>query len=766
MSLSRSIEYSNCAYCGQQSDIHSLYCCSACEKLHQLQLSPEYQDKTRELSQIRSEKFSYFDSLEFKEKYAQNQSPNHYVFYIEGLECASCVHLIERLPEFCPDVLKSELNFTHASLSLEVSSQAKLSEIAALIEELGYKAYPLNKTEKKSDYFKAENRKSLMQIAVAGACAGNIMLFVVPLYSGLTGGLAVAFAWLSFILFLPILFYSAVPLYKGAWQSLRFKTVNIELPITIAFLTSFFLSTLNLIRGSEDIYFDSTAGFIFFILSSRYLLKKVQQHLFLERIWNKDFLDKVVSVFDGSEWVKKPIESLRPGDFVKVCKGQKIPCDGKLKTDLAYINTSVLTGESLPLRFHKNMPVQAGTENLTEEIIIEAELCGDDTQLGKMLNQLESQANKKTPWAGQTEKLSQYLILVVFSIAAIYFFLNFSQNFQQALNRSLALIVIACPCALAFGVPLAQGLAIKKAKKQNILIKNPGVFEKLSQVQNIFLDKTGTLTRNNLQMIQLIPPHLSTEHKAILLGLEAISQHPIAHCLRREWTDITPVEVLQIKETLGQGVSGVYQNRSYEIRSSSQSRQNGLLQSEFFEDGKRIAYLYFADQIHPESPKIISFLKKKFSHVAVISGDQKSSVEKLAKDCGLSPDEYFFNQSPQDKVNLVEKHQPALMIGDGANDSLALQKAYVSIAVRGSIDLSLMHSDIYFTKEGLSSLVDLFRIASQTKRTIQTNILISLVYNTVGGLCALSGLINPWMAALLMPFASTLLIVSTFRGLK
>lgn len=766
MSLEVQVEPRSCMHCGQTSQFGQIYCCSACEKLHQLETSSIYQTQLKLISSQNAEKYLYLDQDEFKKKFNSQGNANSFNFYIEGLECASCVHLIERLTDFDSNILKSELNFAHATLHLEVNKSAKLSNIISLIDELGYKAYPLGSTEKKSDYFKSENKKSLMQIAVAAACTGNIMLFVVPLYSGLEGSMATVFSWLSFILFLPILLYSATPLYKAALQSLKYKTVNIELPMTIAFLTSFALSTFNLIRGSSDIYFDSTAGFIFFILSSRYLLKRVQQHLFLEKIWNKDFYDQLILVFKNNSWVKKPVESLQLGDLVKVLKGQKIPCDGKLKTDIAYINTSILTGESLPIRFHKNMLIHAGTESLTDELILEASACGDETQLGKMLGQLDSESNKKTRWAGQTEKLSQHLILAVFVIAATYFLLNWNVNFQEALNRSLALIVIACPCALAFGVPLAQGLAIKKAKKMNILIKSPSVFEKLSQIQSVLLDKTGTLTKNSLELVQQVPPNLSEEHKSILLGLEAISQHPIAHCLRKTWAHIIPIELKDVKETLGRGISGYYKNQFYEIKSSSQHNQTGLLQCEFFENNRRISYLYFSDQIHEDSETIVRFLKKKFKSVHILSGDQKLSVEKVAKACGLDDGQYFYSQLPEDKLKLVTKQQPVLMIGDGANDSLALQKAHVSIAVRGSIDLSLMHSDIYFSKEGLGSLIDLFKLSKQTKRTIQSNILISLVYNVVGGVCALSGFINPWMAALLMPFASGLLIISTYRGLK
>jgi Cu+-exporting ATPase len=255
------------------------YCCSACEVLDGNFSAPSVKIM---------DSFSHLDQVNFKSKYQLDSQPFDYELYVEGTHCSSCIHLIEDIPDFDDSVIEARVNFSQSRLLLKVTPKFSLAKLAHLLVSWGYKPHFLEKDSNSSELVHIENRNLLKNLAIAGACAGNIMLFVIPVYSGLNGSLATAFNWMSFVLFLPILLYSGVPFYKGAWNSLRYKTVNVDLPITIAMVSGFLLSTINLVRGSGAIYYDSTASFIFLILCARYFLKRTQQK-FVSAIQYQDF---------------------------------------------------------------------------------------------------------------------------------------------------------------------------------------------------------------------------------------------------------------------------------------------------------------------------------------------------------------------------------------------------------------------------------------------------------------------------------------------
>ncbi|KHD88452.1 MAG: cation-transporting ATPase [Bdellovibrio sp. ArHS] len=712
--------------------------------------------------------YAYLDQKDFKDIYRHNdQSEFDYLFYAEGLHCSSCVHLLENLPEFYPGVETARVNFAQSTVAVKVKPEASLAQIAYVIKELGYSPSLLSAQDHVTERFKAENRAFLKRIAVAGFCAGNTMLFVIPVYAGLAGGWADVFNWLSFFLFLPILFYSAVPFYRGAWNTLKYKVVNVDLPIVIAMLSGFILSTYSLIRGEGHIYYDSTASFLFFILSARYLLKRVQQtHLSSSHLKTFFKNERYICLENGEER-SVPWEHIEKDQILLIQRDQNIPADCELLSPQATVDMSLLNGESLPKVFSQHMTLLAGTRPLEHEIQVKVKDSFAESKLGKLFAQLEHGAAAKSPFVALTDRLAQKLIITVFAIAILFFALYYTINPTEGFNRALALIVLACPCALAFGSPLAFGLALRKGQRQGLLIKDANILEKILTVQNIFFDKTGTLTEGQLRLSYSEPSSIDEDLKRVILSLESASYHPVAFALREAWSDTKVLCTgVQAEEMLGRGVRGYVNGDYYEVRHLAESTHESEIGIEVIKNSQSLARLYFSDSLRSDAQASISALQREGKECFLVSGDRKNRTLKVAEICGIRKEHAYGELFPEDKKQILDKYSNTCMIGDGANDSLCLKSADVGIAVKGSVDLSLHSADIYLTRGGLTPVLDLFNLAQQTRRVLVRNLSISIVYNIAGGVLALCGFINPMMAAILMPVSSAALILSSLWGFR
>lgn len=754
---------SNCAYCGNPSPEGELYCCQGCQSLA---LSA---GSAASPSIALANEFEFLDEEDFRRLYRVNPwDPNSelYHFHVEGLHCSSCVHLIEKLPEFDPNCLESRVNFAQSTVTVELKAGGSLANTAQILLELGYRPSLSQQEQSLQQQQILENRTFLKRIAVAGFAAGNTMLFVIPVYAGLVGTWEKIFNFISFLLFLPILFYSAVPFYKGALNSLKYKVISADLPIAIAMLSGFILSTVNLIRGNGAIYYDSTASFMFFILSARYILKRVQQHYLATPHTETQFINERYWKLSEEGRKSIPWDRALPGDIIEVAKRQNIPADGLLMSETASIDMSLLNGESLPRTFSKNMKVFAGTKLLSEKALVKIEAPFSESKLGKLIHDLNNGKQSKSQFVALSDKLAQILIVTVFSIAIIFFLAYMHINAEEAMNRALALIVLACPCALAFGSPLTFGMAVKKAQSLGILIRNSSSLERINSVQHLFFDKTGTLTEGVLKFSHSEPAVLSNDLKEKIVSLEAFSSHPIAFAVREAWAKESNQRSVEFpEEIVGQGVRGLIEGVRFEVR-SLESSEHSEIAVQVLQDGNPVAKLFFVDQIREDAKETIAYFQSKGIQTHLISGDRAAIVSEIAAETGIPLENALGDLMPEDKRQWVAKSSHSCMIGDGANDALAIQSADVGIAMKGSVDMSKQNADIYFLKGGLAPLKDLFKISALTKKVLVRNLTISLVYNFIGGVLSLMGFIDPMMAAILMPVSSVAIIGSSIWGFK
>lgn len=756
-----------CLYCNISFDGFGAFCCQSCELLHKWINSGE--SPIKEFVNLNSQSIWEKYNNEFVEKQfiiKTTEISKTFKFHIEGLQCSSCVHLLEDFPKYFNQVLAARINYAKAVLEVEVDFKFKLGELCQVIESLGYVPTPIKELADYEQAIRKENLIDLKRIGVAGAVAANEMLFSIPLYAGLAGPLSEAFKYIGLILFLPLLFYSAVPFYKKAWTSFLVRRVNVDLMIVFALWAGFIFSCYSLWLGRDDLYFDSTASFIFLILLTRYLLKHHQNKFIKKDIFADMFNGEIYEVIENGKSIFKTFNEIKLNQEVIVHKDQFIPFDAYLKSERCYLDLSFLTGESYPQLFHQGDKILAGSRLLGAEALLSCVQVPAATGLANSLAKLDLIVGEKNKFQTLTDVISHRLTIGVFSLAALYFLLTFQEMGYEAFKRSLALITIACPCAVAFGTPLAHHLGMSLAFKKGFLIKSELVFEKLNEIKKVIFDKTGTLTSSELRLKKTFPDFLNLETRQIILGLENKSMHPVAVTLKKSWQDVEAKNISHVKETIGLGVEAELDGNVYQITKAQDERNPSLMQVDFSINNSRVAYLFFEEKIQDEAVQVVDELYKHNYDVMMLSGDKRNRVIDVAKQLTIRPAFAFSEQTSDTKLQIIKQQNPCLYIGDGLNDLPALSKAHVSFAIRGPFEATMQVSDIYAPQKNLRSILEIIEIAKKVQKTVQTNLLFAVFYNAVGGTLALMGFINPLFAALLMPISSVILTTHTVWRLK
>lgn len=752
-----------CLYCFSEVRSGVSFCCQSCELLSKWITVGEPPLKNAPLSA----KWQKFNEAALTQAFNLSVCPIYgkYRLYIEGLQCSSCVHLLEDLPRYCADVISARLNFSTCILDVETKPSLALGSLCSRIEQMGYDPVPLKQNSDLEAAQNAENKSDLKRIGVAGALAGNLMLLAVPSYAGLSGPLGQLFQWLTFLVFLPVLFYVGLPFYRKAYASLLVRRINVDMMIVVALWAGFGSSTYALVLGTENLYFDSTAGFIFLILLTRYLLKHHQNSIVNSKnIFTGLFENEIYEVEDAGLLT---FDQLKENQLLHLKQNQLLPCDSLLTSVVAEFDVSFLTGEAYPQKKHRNDRIAAGSRLLSASASITTLGAAELSELAVSLGRIALAKPGENKIQTQTDIFSHRLTLAVFATAGLFFLATYSELGFEAFRRCLALITIACPCAIAFAAPLAQNLGLRTAFKEGFFLKSAEVFEKLGKIRRVIFDKTGTLTSSHLKLVQTFPPEISDENKALILGLEKHSLHPVALSLKSSWSGSDAENIPDITETTGQGVSADYLGHHYSLSKASGFDQSvNTIQADFSIDGKKTAYLYFEESILPEAETVINDFYRKNFEVMMLTGDRRGRAIEVSKKIGIRPAFVFADQSSESKMQLVTAQNPCLFVGDGLNDLAALNKAYVSFAIKGPFESTLQVSDVYAPKKDLRAVFEIFRLAKKIQTTVQFNLLFAVLYNSVGGILALSGYINPLMAAVLMPVSSLLLTLHTVWRLK
>lgn len=765
------------------------FCCHGCvtvyEVLHQKGLQDYYSIKEdsviyKRRSPVESSKnhYLFMDDAQFIEEYSYVENNERIIeFYLEGIHCLACLWLIEKLPEFLSDVSFARLDMGKSLAVIGIKPLGKFSSVAKELHTLGYRPHPLKRNSDQKKIEQESERTYLKRMAIAAAGSMNIMLYAVSIYAGADGIYATIFGIFTVLFAIPVMTYSAYPFYQSAFYALKKGRLNLDVPISMALLVGFIHGLWNFAKLHHENYLDSLTALVFLLLITRYFLQKIQKLGLTATDLNFFYQSNAALVKRGQHFVEIHPSQLIKGDIIKISENQILPVDGIVQSGISHVNQALLNGESFPEKVSSGSKVFRGTENLDGEITLLVTDTDRDTRLGKILRGVENGWANRAPIVLLTDKVSSYFIGAVFIFSLAVFFLYFFKgDFQTGLNLAITLLIVTCPCALALATPMTLTNSMSKASRLGIIIKNDQVLQKLSEIERIYIDKTGTLTFGKYKVTEIICDNVDkiNFYKQVILGLEKHSKHPVANALKEAFyaEALSQIDLSNVIETRGVGVSGVFQQKQYEIKAIQHSDplHNDALANVIglFEDYNLVCRIHLSDKLRPDSKKIIGQLQQKGLEVILLSGDSEKVVSHVAKEIGLSTGQYLAQVSPEDKskiiINANRDHKKTLMIGDGANDALALSHAYVGVAVHGAMDISLRASDVYLTTPGIAPIFDLLTISRETMFVIYRNLFLSLLYNLISVIVVFSGFITPMIAAIVMPVSSLTVLLSTIIG--
>lgn len=767
-----------CRHCRQPVDAGQTFCCDGCRMVYGLLSSSGLGDyytlrdrlgtvrapqPARMAQSLKAGSFAYLDDPSQIQPLHDAEGKASLDFYLEGVHCAACVWLIEKLPEFLPQVASARLNLANATVRVSLRpARSGFAAVAATLAAWGYTPHLVQRSADAEALARREQRLLLSRIGVAAFAAGNLMILAVALYAGITGPLARYFEWLSLLLAAPAVSFSAWPFYRQAWSQLVHQhRISIDVPIALSLLLGTLGGVWELIWGSRQIYFDSLAMLVFLLLFSRYALLRAQQHVLrqdrLLAFYTPETVDRREA--DGG-FVSVELAALAPDDTLRIREGSRIPADGVILAGQASLDQSVLTGEAYPQPALAGESVYCGTRLAAGELLMRVTALGADTRLGSILQKSQANLEAKTQLVRLADRLARRFVVVVLGLSGLLALL-FAAQPQTALVRVLALAIISCPCALALATPLMVQMALKQALARGYFVRKAESLERLPDARTIVFDKTGTLTQGRFELLEA--HGLDAESRAAVLALEALSVHPIARALQRSLPVAGPLPLVEDFKVLPAGIAGTIAGTGWQIVPDAGFDGAGV-RLEVRAAGHLRGVLVLGDRLRPEAPAILASLRQAGYSLWLLSGDQPAACAAVALAAGIEADQVLACQTPEAKEAFLRAHPDAIMVGDGINDMLAMSRARVGISVQGSAEENLQSADIYLAEAGIGQLPGLLRHARETRRLLKLALGFSLTYNLLGVTAAMLGFVTPLVAAILMPLSALTVISIVLAG--
>lgn len=698
-------------------------------------------------------------------------------FYLPGIHCASCIWLLEHLYRLDPGVLQSRVDFLKKEVSIVFDEQkTTLRRLAQTLARVGYPPdIRLGDVSQQRQQRPVVDRSLLYKIGVAGFAFGNIMLLSFPEYLGLEqerdAWFFSIFGYLNIALAIPTLLYSGRDYFISAYEGLRQRYLNIDLPLALGMAVLFGRSAWEILTATGAGYMDSLAGLVFFLLIGRWFQQKTYHQLSFERDYRSYFPVAASKVEkDGAE-TPTPIQKLDAGDIIRVRYGELIPADGILLEGRAQVDYSFVTGEAEPVSVPLGEAVYAGGRQMDEAIEICLTRRVDTSYLTQLWNDEAFQKGTKSHASLLAERAGRYFTALILGVASLAFLYWAPQNISTAINAFTAVLIIACPCAVALSIPFTMGNVLRILARHRFFVKNTQVLEAFSTISAVIFDKTGTLTTGSAQTARFVVAEgrmpLSSDEEAWVRSLASQSNHPASRQIAASLPNAALLPVQQFAEITGQGIRGIVQGQ--EVRIGSAAFILGQKQpaaGTFVEiDGIVRGYFEAQSRYRDGLRDVIGFFKKQNTHAWLLSGDNERSAAELTP-LFDSPDRLRFHQSPHDKLAFVQQLQQqghrVLMIGDGLNDAGALQRSDVGIAVAENTNTFTPACDAILDAGQFERLPQFLTLARWGIQTVNRAYLLAAAYNAVGLSYAVSGTLSPIVAAILMPLSSVTIVLFGF----
>ena len=707
---------------------------------------------------------------------------------LEGLRCAACVWVVERLPALQAGVVEARVDLGRRTVRIAWDDRrVALSRIARLLDSLGYPSHPARDSDRVEQQHR-EHRRLLVRIAVAGAIAGNVMVMSFALFGGMFTPMArefdALFRWTSLGLAIVSLLGPGREFLRGALAALRTRTAHMDLPVAIGLVAGVAWGAANTIRGVGHTYFESLTAVIFLLLVGRYLVYRRQRAA-------EDAVELLFRVapatarrIEDGAVREVPLEALACGDRVEVRAGDSVPADGTVVDGCSRFDLSLLTGESAPREVGPGQRVWAGTHNAGGRVEVLVEATGTATRAGRLMELVERFARERPPVVRIADRIAHRFVLAVLGLAVVTAAAWWSIDPERALEHSIALLIVTCPCALGLATPLAVVAAIGQAARRGILVKGGAALEALAAPGCILLDKTGTLTCGSTRLV-------AWEGEPDVLPLVVAAELQVAHPIARALVlglraDAGELPSVQVAAVPGRGLEVRAPGREITIGSPAWIAERigaipapalrtieavtarGATPVVVASGGRVVGCAGVGDPVHADATPAIAALRRLGFAVRVLSGDDPRAATAVAREVGIPSRSVEGGASPERKVDVVRRARAdggcVIMVGDGVNDAAALAAADVGVAVGGGAEASLAAADVYLREPGLGPLVELVRGARRTMHVIRRNMRVSLVYNLIAAGLAVSGRIDPLLASILMPLSSLSVVTLSYRS--
>jgi Cu+-exporting ATPase len=771
------------------------FCCNGCrtvyEMLHEnklytyynLEKSPGIRLETTEFGN----KYEFLDNAEIAGKFLvfREGEVAKVRFYIPVIHCASCIWLLEHLGKLHPGIKYSSVNFVRKEVDITFHrGEISLRQLVELLGSIHY-IPDLSQSLQEEKPEKHSYKKLLYKIGVAGFVFLNVMTYSLPAYFNgkpVEGSLGRTLAILSFILVIPVVFFSGSDYYISAWKNLKKKSISIDLPIAIGIFVLFAVTAFEVISGRGAGYSDSLSGLVFFLLVGKWYQGKSYEALSFERNYKSYFPIAVTRIREGAE-DHILLEKVEPGDFLLIRNKELIPADAILEEGTGMIDYSFVTGESTPVMKKKGDFLYAGGRQMGGIIRVRVEKDIQQSHLTHLWNQDKSYEKPLGNLKNLTDRVSQYFTLTVIAIALGGFAgWMWHGDAHMAVFVFTAVLIVACPCALALSVPFTFGNTMRIFGRKGLYIKNSDVIEKLSHVDTLVFDKTGTLTFPDVQEISYSGTPLTPGERDALFSLARQSAHPMSQALvahLRESNYVVPGHFVEVQ---GRGVFGKvgeqevrYGSREYVTGEPTSNGSGSILQVEsdlisgagalpetgsgsevhVAFDGHETGVFRISNHYREGMEEVIRLLNKKFE-LYLLSGDNDAERKNLTRH--FPEENLFFDCKPQEKADFIARLQKegkrVLMTGDGLNDAGALMQSDVALSVANTAYQFSPASDAVLESGKFGLLARFIAFTHTARNIVYISFAISFLYNIFGMGIALSGLLSPVIAAILMPISS------------
>ncbi|MFH4554452.1 heavy metal translocating P-type ATPase [Vibrio diabolicus] len=756
-------------------------CCPGCETVAQTIVDSglvsyyQYRTAPAEKADLVPEQLQaliHYDNEDVQSEFVRNrENVSEVTLSLEGVSCAACAWLIEKQVSNTAGLVSIRVNTTtNRALLAWDKTQVRLSELLSVIHKLGYKAAPFEADKQEASYHRMM-KQYLYRLGIAGLATMQVMMLAVALYLEVFGDLEPEFKnyfrWVSLIFATPVLLYSALPFYLNAWRSIKGRTLGMDVPVSIALIFAYVASLIATVTEQGEVFFESISMFTFFLLVGRFLEMRARRKAAAASGNLLKLIPAIATTLDGEQI---PVKTLKVGDRIRVLPGEHIPADGKVISGHIHIDESMLTGESVHVVKREGDAVYAGTLNGDESFELEVMSSKADSMISNIVRLQDEAQHSKPKIAEIADVVARYFVGAILIISAGTWFYWHQTKPDDAFWIMLSVLVATCPCALSLATPTALTCATSRMGNFGILLRKGHVFETLCKINHLVVDKTGTLTKGDIEICdtKVLSDLPKEDCLSLAAALEAHANHPIARSFASYAND--DFVVYEVQNVIGSGIEGIWNGKVVKIGSAAfvQGKENEESHAVYLSvDGEHIASFYYRDPIRKESKAFIQRFADAGIKTTLLTGDSLSNALPVANEIGI--DHVVASAKPEDKLaylKSLDEDSITMMVGDGINDAPTLAGAHLSVAMGGGTDVAKASADMTLLGDNLEKLLEARLLALRTRKIIRENLAWSLGYNLLILPLAVAGLVAPYIAVVGMSASSIIVVSNSLRLLK